>query len=50
MIEKIKSFFGVWRGRGRVLVKESELWHCTKCKMIFITKTAGEQHDCRERI
>lgn len=50
MLEKIKTFFGIGRGRGRVIVKEGALWHCTKCKMIFVTKQAGEKHECDEKI
>jgi len=48
MLEKIKTFFGVWRGRGKVVVKEGQLWRCTKCYLIFTTKQAGEQHKCME--
>jgi DNA-directed RNA polymerase subunit RPC12/RpoP len=31
-------------------VEEGMLYRCTKCHLIFTTRLAGEQHDCRERI
>lgn len=50
MLELIRTFWGKFRGRGKVIVEEGMLWRCTKCHLIFTTKTAGEQHDCRERL
>jgi hypothetical protein len=53
MIEAIRTFFGKLRGeRGerRTVVQEGMLYKCTKCHLIFTTRSAGEQHDCRERI
>ena len=50
MLELIRTFWGKLRGRGKVIVEEGMLYRCTKCHLIFTTKTAGEQHDCRERI
>ena len=53
MLEAIRTFFGRVRGQHRekeTVVVEGQLWRCTKCHLIFTTKTAGEQHDCRERI
>jgi hypothetical protein len=53
MIEAIRTFFGKMRGeRGdrRTVVKEEMLYRCTKCHLIFTTRTAGEQHDCKERL
>jgi hypothetical protein len=50
MLELIRTFWGKLRGRGRVIVEEGMLYRCIKCHLIFTTKTAGEQHDCRERI
>lgn len=51
MIEAIRTFFGKLRGeRGgrRTVIEQGTLWRCTKCHLIFTTKTAGEQHDCKE--
>lgn len=50
MIEKIRTFFGKLRGRGQTLVTQGTIWRCTKCHLIFTTKTAGDQHDCSERV
>jgi hypothetical protein len=49
MLEMIRTFWGKIRGRGKVIVEEGTLYRCTKCHLIFTTKSAGEQHDCRER-
>jgi hypothetical protein len=51
MIEAIRTFFGKLRGeRGerRTVIEQGTLYRCTKCQLIFVTKTAGEQHDCKE--
>jgi hypothetical protein len=50
MIEAIRTFFGKLRGeRGdrKTVVEQGTLYRCTKCKLIFLTKSAGEQHDCQ---
>lgn len=46
MIETIKKFFK----KDRKIVEQGFVWRCTKCNLIFLTRTAGEQHECRERI
>jgi len=53
MIEVIRTFVGKLRGlhgNRQTVVQQGTMWRCTKCNMIFTTKTAGESHDCRERI
>ena len=53
MLEMIRTFWGKVRGlRGerRTVVEEGQLWRCTKCKMVFVTKEGGESHECSERI
>jgi hypothetical protein len=53
MIEAIRTFFGKVRGeRGerKTIVNQGLVYRCTKCNLLFLTKTAGEQHDCRERL
>jgi hypothetical protein len=53
MLEAIRTFFGKLRGeRGdrRTIVEQGFVYRCTKCQLIFLTKSAGEQHECRERI
>ena len=46
MIETLKKLF---RKRSDI-VEQGFVWRCTKCNLVFLTRTAGEQHDCRERI
>ena len=52
MLEAIRTFFGRVRGQHtekETVVVEGQLWRCTKCKLIFITKSAGEQHKCLDQ-
>lgn len=51
MLETIRTFFGKVRGlRGerKTIVEQTMMWRCTKCHLVFVTKSAGEQHDCKE--
>ena len=48
MLEAIRTFFGKLRGERRTVIAEGMLYRCTKCHLIFTTKSAGEQHDCKE--
>ena len=51
MLEKIRTFFGKTRGQHaekETVVIQSELWHCTKCKLIFLDKKEAEKHQCME--
>jgi len=51
MIEKIRTFFGKLRGDDSnryVVVKEGQLWTCTKCKLIFLSKHLADEHKCME--
>jgi hypothetical protein len=48
MLEEIKTFFGKLRGlhgQRKVVVEQGNLWRCTKCHFIFLTKEEGEKHD-----
>lgn len=52
MLERIRTFFGKVYGQHahkKTIVEQGTLYRCTKCHLIFTTKQAGEQHDCRER-
>ncbi len=46
MLKKIKSFFT--GEQEKTLVEQGKLWHCTKCKLIFLTSSAGKNHQCIE--
>jgi len=51
MLEAIRTFFGKLRGeRGerRTIVEQGLVYRCTKCQLIFLTRTAGEKHKCME--
>jgi hypothetical protein len=52
MLEAIRTFMGKIRGlRGerQTVVEEGMLWRCTKCHLIFITNSAGAQHQCQDQ-
>jgi hypothetical protein len=52
MLEAIRTFFGRIVGlheNKRTVVVEGQLWRCTECKMIFLSKQAGEQHQCLDQ-
>jgi hypothetical protein len=49
MIEKIRTFFGREKGihpNKSTIVAQGTAWYCTECKLIFVTKQAGDQHNC----
>jgi hypothetical protein len=53
MLEAIRTFFGKSRGEHgerRTVVQEGLVWRCSNCYLIFLTKSAGEQHECEERL
>jgi hypothetical protein len=52
MLEAIRTFFGKLRGeRGerRTIVEQGLVWRCTQCKLIFLTRTAGDEHSCQDQ-
>jgi len=49
MLELIRTFWGKLRGRGKVVVEEGQLWRCTKCHLIFLTKNKAGEHTCLEQ-
>jgi hypothetical protein len=52
MLEKIRTFFGRVRGHHaekRTIVVEGDLWRCTECKMLFLNRVVGEQHQCLDQ-
>jgi hypothetical protein len=52
MIEAIKTFFGKLRGQHgakRTVIEEGLLYRCTKCHLIFTTKSAANEHACMEK-
>jgi len=52
MLEKIKTFFGREKGmrpNKSTIVAQGSAWYCTECGLVFITKSAGDQHSCEYR-
>lgn len=52
MLELIRTFFGNTKGVHQdktTVVAQGSAWYCTECKLVFITKEAGEQHSCEYR-
>ena len=53
MLEAIRTFWGKLRGQHgerSTIVEQGFVYRCTKCQLIFLTRTAGEQHECNERV
>jgi hypothetical protein len=52
MLERIRTFFGTTKGIHQdktTVVAQGTAWYCTKCRLVFMTKEAGEQHKCLEQ-
>ena len=53
MLERIRTFFGRTKGIHQdkeTIVSQGSAWYCTKCKLVFVTKSAGDQHSCELRL
>ena len=48
MLERIRTFFGRTKNKTTV-VAQGSAWYCTECKLVFLTKQAGDQHSCEYR-
>ena len=52
MLEKIKTFLGKVRVRHAdktTLVEVGEAWYCTECRLVILTRRAGDKHNCEYR-
>jgi len=52
MLERIRTFFGRTKGIHQdktTVVAQGSAWYCTECKLVFLTKQAGDQHSCEYR-
>jgi len=52
MLEKIRTFIGRAYGihqNKKTVVEQGSAWYCKYCRMVFITKEAGEQHKCQDQ-
>jgi hypothetical protein len=48
MLERIRTFFGKTKDKATI-VAQGTAWYCTECKLVFITKAAGDKHSCEYR-
>lgn len=46
MFEKIRSFFGC---ANKKVMEQGKVWHCSKCKLIFLSESASKKHYCVEQ-
>ena len=52
MLERIKTFFGRTKGTHQnktTIVAQGSAWYCTECRLVFVTKSAGDKHSCELR-
>lgn len=52
MLERIRTFFGRTKGMHQdktTVVAQGTAWYCTECKLVFLTKQAGDKHSCEYR-
>jgi len=52
MLERIRTFFGKVRVRHAdktTIVEVGEAWYCTECRLVFLTRRAGDKHSCEYR-
>ena len=52
MLERIRTFFGREKGthpNKSTVVAQGTAWYCTECRLVFVTKAAGDQHSCEYR-
>ena len=52
MLKHIRTFFGRTKGTHQdktTIVAQGSAWYCTDCKLVFITKQAGNNHSCELR-
>ena len=52
MLKAIRTFFGNTKGIHQdktTVVAQGTAWYCTVCKLVFVTKEAGERHKCLEQ-
>ena len=48
MLKHIRTFFGRTKNKTNI-VEQGSAWYCTECKLVFLTKAAGDQHNCEYR-
>ena len=48
MLKHIRTFFGRTKNKTNI-VEVGSAWYCTECKLVFLTKQAGDKHSCEYR-
>jgi hypothetical protein len=48
MLERIRTFFGRTKNKSTIVVQGSA-WYCTECRLVMLTKAAGDKHSCEYR-
>jgi hypothetical protein len=48
MLKHIRTFFGRTKNKATI-VAQGSAWYCTECRLVFVTKVAGDQHSCEYR-
>lgn len=52
MLERIRTFFGRTKGIHQdkeTVVSQGSAWYCTECRLVFLTRRAGDKHSCEYR-
>jgi hypothetical protein len=49
MLEAIRTFFGRTKSKATI-VNQGTAWYCTDCRLVFLTKAAGDKHSCEYRL
>jgi len=45
MLKHIRTFFGRTKNKTNI-VEQGAAWYCTECRLVFLTKQAGDKHSC----
>ena len=49
MLKHIRTFFGRTKNKTNI-ISQGSAWYCTECRLVFVTKSAGDQHSCEYRL
>ena len=52
MLERIRTFFGREKGthpNKTTVVAQGSAWYCTECRLVFLTRRAGDKPNCEYR-
>ena len=52
MLKRIRTFFGkvhVRHADKTTIVEVGSAWYCSECRLVFLTRRAGDKHSCEYR-